>query len=124
MNKVRFLLVGALVFVCDGAVFYGLISLGVKVEYARALALITAVQLTFIGHRVYVLDSPDNVSWRIAWCRHQLASSVGGFINYALFSWLFNLSHNQSLAFIMAILFTTAVNFALAAFWVHGSISR
>lgn len=119
MNKVRFLLVGALVFVCDGAVFYCLGLLGLKVELARAVALTIAVQLTFVGHRVFALNVTSKLGWCSAWLRHQVACGVGAIINYCLFSALFYFSHNQIFAFFIAILCTTLVNFMLATQWVY-----
>ena len=121
MSKVRFLWVGGVVFLCDGVIFYGLAFLGLKIEFARAFALIITVQLTFIGHRVLALNVANGLNLRIAWLRHQLASGLGAFINYSLFSVIFYFSDSQNLAFIAAVLCTTLVNFMLAAYWVHNT---
>ena len=105
MSKVRFLWVGGVVFLCDGVIFYGLVFLGLKIEFAR----------------VFALNVANGLNLRIAWLRHQLASGFGTFINYSLFSVIFYFSDSQNLAFIAAVLCTTLVNFLLAAYWVHNT---
>jgi putative flippase GtrA len=82
----RFLVAGAIGFVVDAGVLSLLVWCGAGYFVGRALSFLMAVWVTWRLNRRFTFTGADDTSpWR-EWWRYLAAMSVGGAINYAIYS--------------------------------------
>lgn len=87
MRLVRFGVVGALGFVVDVAVLYGLARLGVGWLIGRAASWLAAATFTWAVNRsfTFAVAVPPTIR---EWATFLAANSLGGLVNYAIYAGL------------------------------------
>lgn len=119
----RFVIVGALGFFVDAGVLWLALQAGMGHFVGRAISFLSAVWFTWrVNRRVtFIHRQPDISAWH-EWWRYVAAMSVGGGVNFAVYSMLVLVMPEQTLAPFIGLaagsLAGLVVNFASARWWV------
>ena len=121
MSRVAFCAVGMAVFLIDWCVFKLLVLQNLNVLVARCIALIVAIQFTFVGQRYFVVAKSqlENVKLLTAWLRHQVSSCFTTLLSFSLFALLNLLVNHVFFAFSCAIFISTITNYVLIKHWIY-----
>ena len=88
-TPVRFVLAGAIGFVVDAAVLYGLMSVaGLSPMVGRVGSFLCASFVTWRINRRFTFGATNGGNWLIEWFRYVWASVAGASVNYAVFALL------------------------------------
>ena len=119
---VRFVFVGGIGFVVDTGVLYLMLSLGLGYFAGRAVSFLCAVWATWQLNRRVTFAAPQTQSPWVEWLRYLAAMSVGGGVNYAVYSGVVSMLRPAPWLPILAVGAGSAagllVNFATAKWWV------
>lgn len=111
MQKISFLIIGGLAFVIDFMFFSLLIVNDVDAAIARLFALVIAVCVTFFANRQFTFKSAQSGAVSQQLVRQIVWTCVSSLINYVLFLMFLSLMLESFVAFSVAVLLTTLINY-------------
>ncbi|MGN6652249.1 GtrA family protein [Trinickia sp.] len=119
---IRFVFAGGIGFVVDTAVLYLMLWLGLGYFAGRAVSFLCAVWVTWQLNRRITFSASGHQSAWAEWVRYLAAMSVGGGVNYAVYSGVVSMVRPAPWLPLLAVAAgSTAallVNFATAKWWV------
>ncbi len=84
-------LVAGVGFVTDASILHLGLALHIEPAFARAISLITAMQVTFLINGLLVFKSLERGRWPIQWLAYMLTNGFGNLCNYFVFVTLVSL---------------------------------
>ncbi|NYH22304.1 GtrA family protein [Paraburkholderia bryophila] len=119
---VRFAMAGAIGFVVDAGVLYGMLALGAGYFVGRCFSFVAAVWVTWQINRRYTFAVGRNKSWWTEWWQYLFAMMGGGAVNYAAYAAMVVLLPKGGLLPVYAVAVGSiagmAINFLGARLWV------